>query len=54
MEIWCTRGYKVGDGHCWPGVEGVYTDTENDLVVAVEVEALGENTTDFSVVRFLL
>ena len=54
MEVWYTRGYEVGDGHCGTGVEGIYTDAENDLVVSVEVEALGEDTADFSVVRFLL
>lgn len=46
VELWCDSGYEVGDGHCGTGVGGVEAYAKDDLVVSVEVEALGKDTAD--------
>jgi hypothetical protein len=43
MELWCASGYEVGYGHRGTGVGGVEAYAEDDLVVSVEVEALGKD-----------
>lgn len=48
------RGEEVGDGDGGARVDGVEADAEDDLVCAVGVDALGEDTSDFAVDGLIL